>query len=102
MKVGFTERVIEELRERGADNKIFEDIAAAVEKFPRGKYEIDRSDDAITVLGLPISFVRDHNEGEAIIMTNEEAQDVDRIAKNKDGFFIDVKRGKWPKGGAKE
>lgn len=95
MKVRFTERVIEELRKRGANNKLFEDLAETITKIPCREFAIDSSDDMITVLGLPISFVRDHNNGETIIMTNEEAQDADRLEKKKDGYFIDVKREKW-------
>ena len=78
--VTYSLKVIHELSERGATQEIFDMLGETVQNIPRkAGLDVDTSDNAVTVLGMPVSFVRDHKSGEIHIMTNEEAQQLDSI-----------------------
>ena len=80
MRVTFTQRLAEELRAKGAMTDHFAQVAKAVADAPRGEFEVDASDDMLTVLGMPVSFLRNHETHEALVMTIEEAQKLDQEA----------------------
>lgn len=78
MKVSFTNEVIDQFKEQGIYSaKFLSEISEKVKAVPRGAFDVDSSDDSISVLGKYISFVRDWNSGLIIIMTNGEAQRLD-------------------------
>lgn len=77
MKVGFTEKVIETFKERGVYSpELLQDIANKVISIPRVGYEMDTSDDGISVAEENISFLRDWQTGQFVVMTNEEAAEL--------------------------
>lgn len=77
MTVKFTEDVTKLLRDLGATDVDFDSIAATVQEIPRGQNDYDTSDNAISVGGLYISFLRNWKSGEIVIMTNDEARQLD-------------------------
>lgn len=79
MKVAFTKEVIELFKDLGVFNsKLLSDLSETVtNKIPRGENEIDTSDDALSVSGRNISFIRDWKNGNVTILTNEEAHRLD-------------------------
>lgn len=80
MTVTYSLKVMQELSKRGATQEIFDKLGETVQNIPRkAGLEVDTSDNAITVLGMPISFVRDHKNGEVHIMTNAEALQLDSM-----------------------
>ena len=80
MRVTFTQRLAEELKARGAEIEHFAQVAKAVADAPRGEFEVDASDDMLTVLGVSVSFLRNHETHEALVMTIEEAHKLDQEA----------------------
>ena len=80
MRVVFTQKLAEELRTMGATTEHYAQAAYAVTNAPRGEFEVDASDDMLTILGMPVSFLRNHETKEALVMTLEEAQKLDQEA----------------------
>ena len=80
MRVTFSQRLVEAMRAKGAETYHFAQVAKAVADAPRGEFEVDASDDMLTVLGMPVSFLRNHETNEALVMTIEEAQKLDQEA----------------------
>ena len=80
MRVTFTQRLAEELRAKGATTDHFAKAAYAVANAPKGEFEVDASDDMLSILGTPVSFLRNHETNEALVMTLEEAHKLDQEA----------------------
>ena len=79
MKVTFTNEVIELFKDLGVFNsKLLSDLSETVtNKISRGEHKIDTSDTMLSVSGRNISFIRDWENGNAIILTNNEAHRLD-------------------------
>ena len=80
MRVTFSQRLVEAMRAKGAETYHFAQAAKAVAEAPKGEFEVDASDDMLSILGMPVSFLRNHETHEAIVMTIEEAQKLDQEA----------------------
>ena len=82
VKVGVTETV-KYLVEKYAESvgieakRLFEELAKAVTSIKKGIYDIDTSDNSLSFNRIPLSFIRDWKKGEAIILTNGEAEALD-------------------------
>lgn len=80
MMVGFSDNVLKELKDRGATEALFQQLARAISDIPRKPgLAVDSSDNMISVYNLPISFIRNHKTDNAWVMTNEEARNLDRL-----------------------
>lgn len=83
MRVGFTDGAfsVVEMYARGdgeAKRAYLEQLAETVVNIRRVPgLEVDTFDKGLSFAGVPLSFVRDWREGEAIIMTNTEAAALD-------------------------
>lgn len=78
MTVKFTKRAVDELKQRGATDEIFKNIADTVVNAPRKPgLDVDASDNYMRVFDFPLSFTRSHKEGVAYIMTLGEAEKLD-------------------------
>lgn len=58
-------------------NKAIDTLANQVSGVKRGKFAIDSMDDFAWFNGIGLSFIRNWNTGEALILTTSEAQKLD-------------------------
>ena len=89
MIIGFTDAVVAELKNRGATENLFSDLAMVIENIPKKPgLKVDTSDNMLTVLDFPISFLRDYEQDRAWVMTNGEAEMLDiESLKGKNWLF---------------
>ena len=86
MKTKFTEEVLELLKDLGPCNaSLLKNIADAVNSLPRTGETVDTSDNAIKVYGQHISFIRDWERGETLILTNGETRRLDMYTAFQNG-----------------
>ena len=77
-KVLISNNVIKELEKRGATKQQLTRLATTVVNYKReAELTMDSSDNVLSYMGYPLSFVRDHTNRKAYIITNGEALDLD-------------------------
>ena len=85
----FSENIVEMFKEMGLfNNKFINDLLRAIVSIPRGKYEVDSSDNAIKVCGVHISFIRDWKTRNINVMTNDEAHRLDMADAFRKGMLF--------------
>lgn len=73
------------------EKQCFKELADTVANLPsKFEYKIETSDNALSFNGLSLTFIRDWEKGEAIIMTNAEAAALDEHLEINKGTVIYV------------
>ena len=90
MKVGFTEDALKALEKAGITDDILKQLIHTVQNHHRSKHTVEAFD-GVSCLGVPLSWLRNWNTGEAVIMTRAEARMLDGSDSNKYEFPFNIK-----------
>jgi hypothetical protein len=80
-KTSFSEALLNELRMAGADDNVLYSLSQAIDAIPQVGFDTDSSDDMIKCLGTSVSFIRNHIKHETMVMTNQEAWELDNYSR---------------------
>lgn len=80
-KTSFSKEVVDKLRSAGADDNLLMRLAQRIDELPRAGFDIETSDNCISCFDIPVSFIRDHIRHETMVMTNQEAWELDNYSR---------------------
>lgn len=80
-KTSFSKEVVDKLKAAGADDGLLLRLAQRIDTIPRGRFDVDTSDNCISCFDIPVSFIRDHIKHETMVMTNQEAWNLDSYSR---------------------